>query len=91
MKLETRDIITMSSVVLADVFGENHELAGQIDTILHRGNGNHDEGQSAVTHVEHALEHLKAEGEEPSSKQPHVAHAAARLLLALMMLSRGEA
>jgi hypothetical protein len=91
MILDSRTITGLGCVLTLPTFHGSRELCEQIWHILSEGNRKHGtDKQSAVTHAEHALVHLKASGDDTETGLPHRSHAAARLLLALFTISRGE-
>ena len=66
-----------------------NKLAVSVLSVLGHGNRKHalDE-QTAAEHTEAALRHLTQNGNDSDTGQPHEAHAAARLILAVLALAQ---
>jgi hypothetical protein len=91
MILDSKSITALGAVLTKPPFSGSPELARAIWRVLEAGNLKHgDDRQSAITHAEHAVVHLKASDDDTETGLPHRAHAAARLLLALLEIVKGE-
>jgi hypothetical protein len=64
-------------------------LADEVRKVLEHGNSKHaDDRATAREHVQHAVAHLQAVGTDSETKLSHRAHAAARLILALIEICK---
>ena len=89
MILKTDTILDITTQLLWSPFWAPDHWCASVRRILEAGNLKHgDVRHSAVEHIEHARRHLQFGGlndtPDPESGEPSSAHAAARLLLALL-------
>lgn len=91
MILDSKVITALGEVLSKPPFSGSPELARAVWRILEIGNLKHGtDEQSAIGHTAHAHRHLAAGGIDSDSGEPALAHAAARLLLALLQLTKGQ-
>jgi hypothetical protein len=91
MILDSKVITALGAVLTKPPFSGSPELARSVWRILETGNRKHGTVRHpACEHAEHARRHLQHGGVDADSGEPAIAHAAARLLLALFTISRGE-
>ena len=89
MILNSSQITQLGVTVTQPPFNAEAKLALQVWDVLATGNRKHGlDEQSAQDHLEAALRHVNATGNDPETGLPHRAHAAARVLLTLMKIAR---
>jgi hypothetical protein len=90
MNLNSESITSLGSVLQLKCFQGSDQLVREVWAVLEYGNRKHcDSEPSAAQHVEAALRHLGCRGADEETGQSHRAHACARLLLALLELTKG--
>ena len=91
MYLDSATISELGALLVKPPLDGTRELVERVWLILGQGNDKHGtDAQTATQHVEAALRHLGRPGIDEETGQPHTAHATARLLLALLQITRRE-
>lgn len=79
-------------ILMSRPFNLKTNFAGNVVCVLKFGSAKHsDTDHDAITHLDHAIAHLKADGKDPETGYTDKAHAVARCMLAIERIGRDYA
>jgi len=89
MIIDDTTLISLCDVLVSEPFSLHPNSMSKVWRILKDGNVQHPERRhTAIQHLEAALRHAGATGNDEDSGLPHAAHTVSRLLLALLAICR---
>lgn len=89
MFLDSSSITSLATLLSTPPLGASLALIRAVFVVLEYGNRIHgDADVDAAEHLRAALRHLQQKGNDAETKLPHSAHACARILLALLSITR---
>lgn len=91
MILDSSNITRLAAMLALAPLSANNRLVGSVLKVLDYGNRKHRNSTTgAIEHLEAAIRHLSHSDIDSETGEPHASHACARILLALLNITRSN-